>query len=105
MCIICCISRDATVARDEVGDAASAAAALPERGARAPTPALMAALRAVYSASSSRRCLLGAPGGRCCRDGVWHSGGTGGGRTLFLGPRQGLQVAGRGQSPTHRGLG
>lgn len=42
MCIICRISPDATVARDEAGDAAGAAAVLPGArpagcGARAPT--------------------------------------------------------------------
>lgn len=81
MCIICCISRDAAVARDEAGDADSAAVALPERGAQAPTPALVATLLAVYSASSSRHCLLAAPRGACGRHGVRPGGGLRGGRT------------------------
>ena len=82
MCIICYISRDGTVARDKAGDAAGAAAALPgglAGGARGtgPSPALIVALPAVYSDSSSQRCLLGAPRGRCCRDGIQPSGGAG----------------------------
>lgn len=102
MCIICCISHDATAVQDKAGDAANAAVALPGgpaggAGGAGPDLALIVLLLAVYSASSSQHCLFGAPRGWCCRDGVQPSAGAGkagGGWTWFLTLRQGLQTGG-----------
>lgn len=102
-CHGCCISRDAMAARDKVGDAASTAAALPGgpasgTGGASPDLALIVALPAVYSASSSQYCLLRAPRGRCSRDCVQPgrgAGGAGGAGCSSLPPGRGCRQGGR----------
>lgn len=65
---------------------------LPGSGAAGPGPALM--WPCVYSASSSRQCLLGAPGRRCSC-GHPDRGGRAGRHLRILAPRQGLWAGGR----------